>query len=81
VIRAVLRRILPVLSAGYTLMVFSERLFRARQRPGVEGPSNNLSTWIACFLAGYAGPAVNQTSERGSASCTPAWRTSGGGAI
>ncbi len=53
-IRAVARRILLVLSAGYILMFFSEHMFWARYRPGTDGTANYLSTWIAYSLAGYA---------------------------
>jgi hypothetical protein len=48
------RRILLVLSAGYILMFFSEHMFWARYRPGMDGPANYLSTWIAYSLTGYA---------------------------
>ena len=54
VMQSAVRRILLVLSAGYILMFFSEHVFWARFRPGVDGPGNYLSTWIAYSLAGYA---------------------------
>jgi lipid-A-disaccharide synthase-like uncharacterized protein len=58
VIRKIGSRLLLVLSAGYILMYFSEHLFWARFRPGIDGPANYLSTWIAYCLAGYAVLAV-----------------------
>jgi hypothetical protein len=58
VIRAVARRILLVLSAGYILMYFSEHMFWARFRPESDSLGNYLSAWIAYTLAGYAALAV-----------------------
>jgi hypothetical protein len=57
-IRAAARRLMLVLSAGYILMYFSEHLFWARFRPGIDGPANYLATWAAYSLAGYAALAV-----------------------
>ncbi|MBN1439987.1 MAG: hypothetical protein JW929_11315 [Anaerolineales bacterium] len=57
-IRAAARRLALVLSAGYILMFFSEHLFWARFRPGIDGPGNYLNTYIAYCLAGYAALAV-----------------------
>ncbi|MGB7539040.1 MAG: hypothetical protein WBM17_10905 [Anaerolineales bacterium] len=57
-IRAVARRILLVLSAGYILMYFSEHMFWARFRPESDSPGNYVSAWIAYSLAGYAALAV-----------------------
>jgi hypothetical protein len=58
VIRAVARRILLVLSAGYILMFYSEHMFWARYRPGTDSLANYFPTWIAYSLAGYAALAV-----------------------
>jgi hypothetical protein len=53
VIRAVRRRILLVLSAGYILMFFSEHMFWARYRPESGSLGSYLSTWMAYVLISF----------------------------